>query len=61
MRDRAAALDSAIREVAAIPGDALARLLLPGPAGHEVDLPETESLSSAMLLQAFAVLSAAHR
>jgi len=39
MRDRDAALDQAIREVAAILGDALLRLLFPTP----VDFPETES------------------
>ena len=43
MRDHDAALDSAIHEVAAILGDALVRLLFPGPARHPVDLPETES------------------
>ena len=43
MRDRDAALDSAIPEVAAILGDALVRLLFPDPARHKVDLPETES------------------
>jgi hypothetical protein len=39
MRDRDAAVDQAIREVAAILGDALVRLLFPTP----VDFPETES------------------
>ena len=39
MRDRDAALDQAIHEVAAILGDALLRLLFPTP----VDFPETES------------------
>ncbi|HOQ47584.1 MAG TPA: hypothetical protein PLA43_19765 [Bryobacteraceae bacterium] len=39
MRERDAALDKAIREVAAILGDALVRLLFPTP----VDFPETES------------------
>jgi len=39
MRDHDAALDEAIREVAAILGDALVRLLFPTP----VDFPETES------------------
>ncbi|GIU75762.1 MAG: hypothetical protein KatS3mg004_2849 [Bryobacteraceae bacterium] len=39
MRERDAALDQAIREVAAILGDALVRLLLHTP----VDFPETES------------------
>ena len=61
MRDRDAALDSTIHEVAAILGDALVRLLFPDPASHEVDLLETESLFSAMLLQPFAFLNAAHR
>jgi len=39
MRDRDAALDQAIREVAAILGDAHLRLLFP----TSVDFPETES------------------
>jgi hypothetical protein len=39
MRDHDSALDQAIREVAAILGDALVRLLLTKP----VDFPETES------------------
>ena len=43
MRDRDAALNSAIPEVAAILGDALVRLIFPDPANHQVDLPETES------------------
>jgi hypothetical protein len=43
MRDRDAALDQAIREVAAILGDALVRLLFPAPAIPQVDFPETES------------------
>lgn len=43
MRERDAVLDSAIPEVAAILGDALVRLLFPGPASPQVDLPETES------------------
>jgi hypothetical protein len=43
MRDRDAALDSAIHEVATILGDALVRLLFPDPASSQVDLPETES------------------
>jgi hypothetical protein len=43
MRDHDAALDQAIREVAAILGDALVRLLFPGPAIPQVDFPETES------------------
>jgi hypothetical protein len=42
MRDRDAALDTAIHEVAAILGDALVRLILPAPSAP-VDLPETES------------------
>jgi hypothetical protein len=36
MRDRDAALDSAIPEAAAIPGDALVRLLFPDLASHQV-------------------------
>jgi hypothetical protein len=43
MRDHDAALDQAIREVAAILGDALVRLLFPNPALPPVDFPETES------------------
>jgi hypothetical protein len=43
MRDRDAALDRAIIEVAAILGDALVRLHFPAPARHQVDSPETES------------------
>jgi len=43
MRDRAAAVDSAIHEVAAILGDALVRLLFPESANLPVDLPETAS------------------
>jgi hypothetical protein len=43
MRDRDAALDQAIAEVAAILGDALVRLLFHGPAVWQVDFPETES------------------
>jgi hypothetical protein len=39
MRERDAALDEAIRKVAAILADALVRLLFPTP----VDFPETES------------------
>jgi len=39
MCERDAALDQAIREVAAMLGDALVRLLFPKP----VDFPETES------------------
>ena len=44
MRDRDAALDSAIPEVAAILGAARVRLLFPDPACHQDDSPETESL-----------------
>ena len=43
MRDRDAALDSAIHEITVILGDALVRLLFPDPASLQVDLPETES------------------
>lgn len=43
MRDHDAALDQAIREVAAILGDALVRLLLRDPTNPQVDFPETES------------------
>jgi len=43
MRERDAALDQAIREVAAILGDALVRLLFPTPPAGQVDFPETES------------------
>jgi hypothetical protein len=43
MRDRDAALDQAIREVAAILGDALVHLLFPESADFPVDLQETES------------------
>ena len=43
MRDRDAALDQAIREVAAILGDTLVRLLFPDPPVRQVDFPETES------------------
>jgi hypothetical protein len=43
MRERDAALDQAIREVAAILGDALVRLILPDPDVGQVDFPETES------------------
>jgi hypothetical protein len=43
MRERDAALDHAINEVAAILGDALVRLLFPDPASQPVDLPEIES------------------
>ena len=43
MRDRDAALDSAIPEVAAILGEALGRLRFPDPASPQVDSLETES------------------
>jgi hypothetical protein len=43
MRDHDAALDQAIREVAAIFGDALVRLLFTNQAARQVDFPETES------------------
>jgi len=43
MRDRDAVLDQAIREVSAILGEALVRLLLPEPAAGQVDFAETES------------------
>ncbi|MEK7996966.1 MAG: hypothetical protein AAB403_24455 [Planctomycetota bacterium] len=43
MRDRDATLDQAIREAAAVLGDALVRLLFPESANRPVDLPETES------------------
>jgi hypothetical protein len=43
MRDRDAALDKAIPEVAVILGDALVRLLFSVPASPKVDSPETES------------------
>ncbi len=43
MRERDAALDQAIREVAAILGDALVRLLFRTPPVGQVDFPETES------------------
>ena len=43
MRDRDAALDQAVHEVAAILGAALVRLLFPHPRRPEVDFPETES------------------
>jgi hypothetical protein len=43
MRDHDAALNQAIREVAAILGDALVRLLFPDPRVRQVDFPETES------------------
>ncbi|GIW55518.1 MAG: hypothetical protein KatS3mg082_1922 [Nitrospiraceae bacterium] len=43
MRERDAALDQAIREVAAILGDALVRLIFPDLPARQVDFPETES------------------
>jgi hypothetical protein len=43
MRDRDAVLDQAIHEIAAILGEALVRLLFPGPAIRQFDFPETES------------------
>jgi len=43
MRERDAVLDQAIREVAAILGDALVRLVFLSPALPPVDFPETES------------------
>jgi hypothetical protein len=43
MRDHDAALDQAIREVAAILGDALVRQIFANPALPPVDFPETES------------------
>jgi hypothetical protein len=43
MRERDAALDQAIREVASILGDALMRLLFANQAIRQVDFPETES------------------
>jgi hypothetical protein len=43
MRERDAALDKAIREVAAILGDALVRLVFLNPALPPVDFSETES------------------
>jgi hypothetical protein len=43
MRDHDAVLDQAIREVAAILGDALVRLLFANQASRQVDFPETES------------------
>jgi hypothetical protein len=43
MRERDAALDQAIREVAAILGDALVRLIFANSALPPVDFPETES------------------
>lgn len=43
MRERDAALDHAINEVAAILGDALVRLIFPDPPVGQLDFPETES------------------
>jgi len=43
MRERDAALENAIREVAAVLGDALVRLLVPDPSVGQVDFTETES------------------
>jgi hypothetical protein len=43
MRDRDAALDQAIREAAAILGEALVRLIFANPTLPPVDFPETES------------------
>ncbi len=43
MRERDAALDQAIREVAAILGDALVRLIFHPPLDGQVDFAETES------------------
>lgn len=43
MRDHGAALDQAIREVAAILGGDLLRLLFPTRFAGQVDFPETES------------------
>jgi hypothetical protein len=43
MRERDAALDQAIREVAAILGDALVCLIFPTSPVRQVDFPETES------------------
>jgi hypothetical protein len=42
MRDRDAALDKAIHEVAALLGDALVRLLFRSPSVRQVDFAETE-------------------
>ena len=44
MRERDAALEQAVNEVAAILGDALVRLIFPTPEVGQVDFPETESL-----------------
>jgi hypothetical protein len=43
MRERDAALEQAVAEVAAILGDALVRLIFPTPPVGQVDFPETES------------------
>ncbi len=43
MRERDAALEQAVAEVAAILGDALVRLIFPNPPVQQVDFPETES------------------
>lgn len=43
MRDHDAALENAIREVAAILGDALVRLIFTDPSVRQVDFTETES------------------
>ncbi len=43
MRERDAALDQAVNEVAAVLGDALVRLIFPTPPVGKVDFPETES------------------
>jgi len=43
MRERDAALEQAVAEVAAILGDALVRLIFPTPPVGHVDFPETES------------------
>jgi hypothetical protein len=43
MRERDAALEQAVAEVAAIMGDALVRLIFPTPPVGQVDFPETES------------------
>jgi hypothetical protein len=43
MRNHDAALERTIAEVAAILGDALVRLLLPGAPSQSVDFRETES------------------
>ncbi len=43
MCERDAALDQAVREVAAILGDALVRFIFPTPPVGQVDFQETES------------------